>query len=339
MDFFALPIEQQIELAREVAVQALVHYEFPADSELTLLKHRENTVFRATHPLSGARAVLRVHRTGYQTERSVISELQWMEALRQYGVHTPAVLRARDGAMVRAVTIAALPEPRLCDLLEFVDGRQPGDDELVDSFRLLGEMHARCHAHVRQWQLPEGFYRQSWDETSLLDAAHPTVAAAWDNWKLTAEQRALVLAAREALRLRLRQWGKGPDRFGLIHADLMPENLIMSPAGACLIDFDDSGFGWLLYDPASALLPYYQQDLYTELLGAWSAGYRSIRPLADSELSQLPTFLLLRCFWALGWLHARQNSEAAQLYTDFVIAWTCDLAQALLDGEGIPPRP
>lgn len=330
MGFFELPIAQQIELATKVARRALGHYEVPTDAVLDVLKHRENTVFSVTHPNGRKLGVLRVHRTGYQTERSIISEFQWMRALREVGVKTPGVIPGRDGAAVVTAAIDELPEPRLCDMLEWIQGQPPRDEDLVDSFRILGELHAACHAQVRHWTLPHGFERQSWDEGALLDGQHPIIARAWENWALSDEQRTLVLDCRAALRQRLRQWGKGPERYGLIHADLMPENLIICDDGVRLIDFDDCGFGWYLYDPASALLLYYWYDAYPELLKAWSAGYRSVRPLSEEELNELPTFLLLRCFYGLGWLHTRRNSEAAQLYIEPLIALTCALGEAFL---------
>jgi Ser/Thr protein kinase RdoA (MazF antagonist) len=330
VDFFELPIERQIELANKVASEALGRYGFPRNSELALLKHRENTVFQVTHPASGERGVLRVHRTGYQTAESIVSEFAWMRALNESGVRTPAIIPARDGALVVTAGIAELSEPRLCDMLEWIDGRPAGDEELVDSFRMLGELHGRCHAQARRWTLPAGFQRQAWDEAALLDGEHPIIAPAWENWALNDERRTLVLACREALRERLRQWGKAPERYGLIHADLMPENLIVADDGVRLIDFDDCGFGWWLYDPASALLYYYGQDFYPDLVTAWAAGYRSACPLSDEEINELPTFLLLRCFYGLGWLQTRRNSEAAEMFNEPLIGLTSAIGQDFL---------
>jgi Ser/Thr protein kinase RdoA (MazF antagonist) len=332
MDFFDLPIERQIELARKVAAEALRRYDFPPTSEIRLLKHWENSVFDVVHAESGEHGVLRVHRLGYQTERSIISEFQWMKALSDFGVKTPGVIPSRDGALVLAVEIDDLPEARLCDMLEWIAGAPPPEDDLPACFRMLGELNAKCHAQVRQWTLPPGFERQAWDEAALLDGKLPIIAPAWESWALSAQQRALVLECREALRERLRQWGKGPDRYGLIHADLMPINLIVGDNGVRLIDFDDCGFGWYLYDSASALLPYYGQDFYPDLLDAWAGGYRSVRPLSDEELEEMRSFLLLRCFYGLGWVQTHRNSEAAQIYTEPLIFLTGVVGEAFLNG-------
>ena len=204
-------------------------------------------------------------------------------------------------------------ESRLIDLLEWIDGREPDDEEVVECFGVLGEL-ARALPQPREplAAVPAGFVPPALGRD---DAARrcPSNASrpAWDNWALTAEQRALVLECRDVLRERLGRWGKERERYGMIHSDLMPDNLLLTADGVRLIDFDDAGFGWYLYDAASALLAYYGSDLYEPLLASWLRGYRGQRPLPDAELAELPTFLLLRCFYALGWLHLRRNSAWA----------------------------
>ena len=262
MTFFDLPVERQIALATAVAQAALSRFEFPSGATLELLKHRENTVFAVTHPSGCKLGALRVHAPGYQSAASIRSEFQWMQALNDCGVRTPGVVAARDGALVVSIATPELPDGRLCDVLDWIEGQPPRDDEIVESFRILGELHARCHNHASRWPVPSGFTRQRWDESTLLSGEHPTVAPAWDNWALSAEQRVLVLACRDALRERLAGWGKEAQRYGIIHSDLMPENLIVADDGVRLIDFDDAGFGWYLYDPASALLVYCGTELY-----------------------------------------------------------------------------
>ena len=325
-----LPIEEQIALATKAAHAALPSYDLPSGVQLAVVNHRENTVFAITDPSGRKLGALRAHVPGYQTTATIRSEFQWMQALSEAGVRTPRVIPSRDGALVVAVPIPGARESRLIDVLEWLDGRPPEGDEIVDSFRILGDLQARCHNHASHWQLPPGFARQCWDDTTLLTGAHPVVAAAWDNWALSAEERARVLACRDPLRERLERWGKGRERYGIIHSDLMPENLILTSDGVRVIDFDDAGFGWYLYDPASALLPYYGSELYETLLHSWLAGYRSQRVVSDTELAELPTFLLLRCFYALGWLHKRRNSGWAAAYIEPVRQFTSDLAGAFL---------
>jgi Ser/Thr protein kinase RdoA (MazF antagonist) len=331
-DFYRLPTEDQIKRIAALAGKALAQYGVPEDAPLSLLKHRENSVFAFADPTSGARYVIRVHRAGYQTDQSIRSELQWMDALRGSGVKTPEVLKGLDGEVVHTVATEAVPEPRHCDVLRWIDGVVPDESNIAQSFRTLGEIGARCHLQARHWKRPQGFYRQSWDEEGLL-GEHPIVGRFWDLEQLTDQQRDLLFTARAVLRERLRQFGKAPDRYGLIHADLMPENIIISAAGVQIIDFDDCGFGWNLYDLGTALFLYLGQEVFDTLLEAWVAGYRAVQELPDAHLAMLPAFLLLRAYYALSWVHSRKETEIAQLLTGTAIEAACHLAQNLCDAH------
>lgn len=54
----------------------------------------------------------------------------------------------------------------------------------------------------------------------------------------------------------------GPGLFGLIHADLHLDNALFLPGGGRLIDFDDCGFGYRLYDIAVGLWELRHRDDY-----------------------------------------------------------------------------
>ena len=58
---------------------------------------------------------------------------------------------------------------------------------------------------------------------------------------------------REEVSRELLAFVKSPDRFGLIHGDLVPENILIHAARLRIIDFDDAGFGWHMFELASSL--------------------------------------------------------------------------------------
>jgi Ser/Thr protein kinase RdoA (MazF antagonist) len=330
-EFRALPAGEQAERLKELAAAALEPFGLAPDSALALLKHRENAVFRVDDAASGRPWVLRVHREDYQTPASIRSELLWMEALREDGLSTPRALTCRDGELVRTVSVPGVPEPRHCDALSWLEGESLEAAHSVESYRLLGELHARLHRHSRSWSPPPGFTRQYWDEEGML-GQEPLWGRFRDLEALDAGQRDLMNEARRFVLERLARFGKGGDRFGLIHADFMPDNVLVHAGRASVIDFDDCGFGWHLYDPATLFGFSVADEAFPVLLDAWVDGYRSVADLPDADLAELPTFIMARCLVGLGWLHTRRETEMAQLLTGSVVEMACRYAESLLGG-------
>ena len=78
--------------------------------------------------------------------------------------------------------------------------------------------------------------------------------------------------------------------MGLIHADLVRENVLVNGSDLYFIDFDDGGFGYRLFDVATALLKNRAEPNYADLQTALIDGYRSLRAL---DTTQLDLFLAL----------------------------------------------
>ena len=57
----------------------------------------------------------------------------------------------------------------------------------------------------------------------------------------------------DVLQKRLAEIGESSDHFGLVHADLRLANLLIDGEQLTVIDFDDCGFSWYLYDFAAAI--------------------------------------------------------------------------------------
>ena len=98
---------------------------------------------------------------------------------------------------------------------------------------------------------------------------------------------------------------EGHRTFGLIHADLHYHNVLFSRGTARAIDFDDAGFGPLLYDPAVTLSMIFDWENYPALRAALLAGYRKARPLSEEHEALIDTFIALRivqdALWVLEW--------------------------------------
>ena len=97
--------------------------------------------------------------------------------------------------------------------------------------------------------------------------------------------------------------GRGADVFGLIHADLHYFNLLFGGGVVRAIDFDDCGFGYLLYDFAVMLNELLDRANYSALRAGLLAGYRRVRVLSAEREACIDAFIALRqvqdALWAL----------------------------------------
>jgi len=296
----------------DVAQQATRLFLGDRDFDLDLLNQSENTTYQVTRPISGEKLVLRIHRTGYHTLAGIESELDWMEALRQdAGVRTPTVVRNDAGERVHNIRTAELPEGRWCVFSEFLEGDEPDDADLLGSFPDLGEVTARMHRHARGWQRPSSFERFSWNvETAFGTNPH------WGHWYhgpgMDDETRALLGRAVKVLSRRLHEFGMDVDRFGLVHCDMRLANLLIHQGETRVIDFDDCGFSWFLYDLATAL-SFREHCRDTDaLVDAWLTGYRRVGRVSPEEESEIPSFLMYRRMLAVAWCGSHCETDLAK---------------------------
>jgi Ser/Thr protein kinase RdoA (MazF antagonist) len=319
-----------------VARRALRECGVSADAGLTLLNVSENATYAVDDPASGERTVLRIHRHGYHDAAEIESELAWLEALReQAGVRTPRVLRTADGRRLLALDEEGAPDPRYVVHFEWLPGSEPTptDERLPASFELLGAITARMHDHVATWQQPPGFTRFAWD----YDGSFGSVAR-WGRWQdgvaVGDAEREVLGRLDDTLRERLARFGSGPSRYGLVHADLRLANLLVDGAETYVIDFDDSGWSWFLYDFGAAVSFFEHDPRIPELTDAWVRGYRSVRSLAAEDEAEIATFVLMRRLLLVAWIGSHSGTDLARSMGAEYTAGSCELAEAYLSRFG-----
>lgn len=319
-----------------IARGALPHWRLE-DADLTLLKHRENAVFRVT--TQDRSYALRVHRPGYHSDAALESEHHWIGALADAGMAVPEVVPTAGGELFVTADIPGLAVPVQVDLFEWIDGRQFGSVEsgvaeggqgASEIYHTLGQVAADLHNCSAAWTPPPGFVRHAWDEHGLA-GEQPFWGRFWELASLTGEQRRLLLAARDKAYRELAALPKQPDTYGMIHADFSPENLLVDKQRVRLIDFDDAGFGWYLFELVTSLYFIRGEPYFDEAQQALIRGYRTRRPLDDAQLELLPLFFLARSFTYVGWVHTRPETDTARELTPMLVDASCELAEAWLD--------
>jgi Ser/Thr protein kinase RdoA (MazF antagonist) len=288
-----------------MAETALAYWGGTSDPPV-LVKARENVVFRAVLR-TGAGVALRLHRPGYQSRQAIEAELLWSDGLAEAGLPVPRAVRTLKGALT------ARAGDRVASVVGWLSGLPVGSAErrlagtADDQRRLMarvGALLARLHDATDRLILPEGRDRPRWDEEGLL-GKQPLWGRFWESPALSVTERDLILDAAAVARGMLADCRAAGTDFGLIHGDVLRENLLDGDAGLSLIDFDDSGWGWRLYDLATAVVQSLEEPGLDAIVAGLVEGYRSGRRLSATDEARLPLFVMLRTFASTGWITSR----------------------------------
>ena len=132
------------------------------------------------------------------------------------------------------------------------------------------------------------------------------------------------------MRKRLRALPTGREHFGLIHADLRLANLLVDRGRTAIIDFDDCGFGWYLFDLATALSFLEERPDAPELVECWLKGYRKVAGVPTEIEAEIPTLVMLRRLQLMGWVgYQYHHIEFARDIGPRFTVDTCRLAEGL----------
>lgn len=311
----------QIVRLRRLAGQALEHYDLDK-ARLDFLVHGENTTFRVTDA-DGARYLLRVHRPhrhgrGIDSSKAIRSELEWLDALRSdTALHVPKPVRSRVGELATTETAEDVDGKRVCSLLGWMNGRNRSQSARPVHLQRLGEALAQLHNHADHWVPPDGFIRIRWDHNTFFgNTMTYGIVDAADAWTLLPPHlRDTCARVADTAHQAMRTIGNDPDVFGLIHADAHLDNVLFDGKHARLIDFDDCGYGYRIYDAAVALWELRHRNDYDAFRTAFVGGYTKHRPLDKEQLEHLDTFIAARevifGLWYVGMAQTRESFRAA----------------------------
>jgi Ser/Thr protein kinase RdoA (MazF antagonist) len=282
-------------------------------NSIELAAHSENIVYKVVGD-DHREYALRVHRPGYHTLDELIAEQMWTAALHEQGINVAQAFRTGRGDYYTAVKIGNTA--RHVGLVEWLDGQpmsklleqKPDTKFLTRHLEELGRIAGQLHNQAVSWEIPDTFVRHSLNVQGLLGEA-PFWGRFWDVPQLDAHQRDRILTARSAIIDVLHSYGEAPSTYSMIHADLHHGNLLVTGDGIYVIDFDDAGFGWHIYDLAVALYSYQDRPDFEDLTTIFIGGYRDQRSISESDLELLPMFLLIRSMASMGWVHARPELD------------------------------
>lgn len=309
----------------------------PARVVLELITVSENATFRLD--LDGrAAGVVRVSQPGYVGgPAAVASELAFVASLWQVPdlrvLQAVPTYRGTYTAQVRDDAGQAWT----CVSTRFVTGSVLEDlEDPAPYYRTIGRWSALLHEHARTWTPPHAFTRFTWDVPDMVGPS-----ARWDPWEsagMTSAERELLLAAQDKALAIVADFPADEQTWGLVHADLRPSNIIADGGTLTVIDFDDCGWSYYLYDFAAALTFVEHEPYAPAMARAWVTGYQEVAPLSAGDLEVACALSMLRRLQMLGWtlghredalppgLHAAQKPGSLEVARRFLDRTTWLLA-------------
>ncbi|GAA4155391.1 phosphotransferase [Leifsonia shinshuensis] len=311
--------------AEELARRALGDFGIDREAALRFANRRENVVFRVTS--GSAEWALKVHRPGYRTDREIESESAFLESAARAGVNVARPLRRRDGSHVAHVTDAqgAVAQVTAQEWLPAATPIGSSPDTFTGRsrpaaahLRELGRTIAALHDCAERSGAPEGYDRPAWDAAGLCGPA-----ALWGRASglpaLTPGQRATLAQAQDTLATELAALERSAATYGPIHADLTLENVLLSAGRIAVIDFDDCGEGWYLFDLATSAFFLTGHPEADALLAALLDGYRERRTLTAADAAAWQPLLLARSLSYLAWSVERPDEEATRFHLEHLL--------------------
>lgn len=315
---------------KKIALQALARYDL-VQPNLRLVTDTGNITYRvkANEPdnhhgdlYTENCYTLRLHQPHYQTTTMIESELEWLSELSNAGLPVPKPIPTIEGELSIDVEVSDAPARR-CSLLRWVKGRMVKEAKPWH-MKAMGKLIGLLHKSAANWKPSVGFTRRHYDGNGLwgddtgvgykASEVLPYLPETYsdDFYRVTSRLEAVM-----------DEWGKDPDVYGLIHADLGTEaNVLFHKGEARAIDFDDSGYGYWLYDLTTPLYDWEGDENWHVFRDALIAGYTDIRSLMPEYLEMLELFqaahAVLEVFWGTAltignpdssyWLERREKA-------------------------------
>ncbi|WP_216828742.1 phosphotransferase enzyme family protein [Alkalihalobacterium elongatum] len=313
--------KKNIEKFDKVANNAINFYPENEYTSVKLLNYSENATYLVKNNQTADKQILRVSRPGYHTKSEIESELVWLQFIdRNSPLNVSLPIAGENGKYVQSIQFGK--EQFYCTMFTFLEGDAPDENkesDLIRNFESLGEITAHLHDNsIKFCQSAKTLTRLTWDYETIL-GENPK----WGRWQdglgMTPKREELFEKVSTKIKARLKNFGKDFNRYGLIHSDLRLANLLVDQDEVKVIDFDDCGYGWYLYDLATSLSFIEDKPYVPKLIESWLKGYRKVRFLSQEEEQEIPTFIMMRRLQLVAWVGSRNNETTELLGSTFTV--------------------
>lgn len=322
-------VERKDEELRNMLEKELGRYYDLGDSfEITLLKYSEN--YNWLVKTKRKKYVLRLCRPGYHSTEELLGELLWIQELEKTtDISMPAVIQNNQGELLTRM------KEYYCTMFSFLNGttlRGIEGEELLGYLQTIGNITAKLHKQVQEWPGVKDIVRFTWNYEDLL-GKHARVGDWRCHPRITKEEKTVYEKAEKMIQNKLEKYGKNKNNYGLIHSDFNINNVLVDHGKVQVLDFDDCGFGWFLYDLGTTVLEYDEE--IREKIAAWLKGYEQERQLTDTDMAMIPTFIVMRKIVRIGWIASHMENDTVKKVTENYYAQTYKMAKRYVESDGI----
>ena len=307
--YIELSQEEQIALISQFVPLIMAQYPVTVES-FENINHGFNSSFKVS-AISGELFALRINTNSKKNASEVLGEVLLLEYINQEAiVLAPKPLRTSDGSAFAKIHADFLGREVFAVLCEWIDGEELDVDPIDDEFFELGINMAKLHKGLAD--CPE-------DIAKLLPRIDRTLFNSPDNIRkvderLDSEIRKLIdetFKKSDAVFESL----ANSDQLLPIHADLHVHNVLRTPKGLAVIDFDDVGIGYQIQD-LSVTKFYLRYESGRDLLVL--AGYESIKPLPKYEVDQFEAIMASRQLLLLNDLLDANTAEEIAFIPEYI---------------------
>lgn len=319
------------EIYRHIAQAALLQYRVSC-STADLVGHSDTIVYRISlgaDPVMALRIhypLLNIRGDSWYKRQVVESELMWLKALRRdCAIPVQEPVSTRNGSATIAIPPSeGFGEPAVGSMLTWVSGEKLPQLTRATAHR-MGMLTAHLHEHGSKWSKPEGFVRPKYGN-ERLQVALTCVLAQVRRGLISQEDYTVLARVVERVHECIRGLGEEPSVWGLIHADIHPDNLLFSEDALIPIDFGGCGWGYYTFDIAWAM-----SYVSKHLRGSFLRGYQEVKPLPENFHDHVDGFLLYAIVDSLAfWVSNPGDQEWAKSYVPRLAVNEC---RSYLDGE------
>lgn len=256
----------------------LTQYEF-GPAEVLPIRNENNSVYKVITEQDAY--ALRIHRPHYRTPEQTISELHYLQGLAG-ALSVPLPVRTKSGDLVTRFQQGK--RTLHASIITWLDGdvrRPQGKGAGPKTIYRIGQSLGHIHAFSEGFRPSEGFDLPTWDSEGIFGSRSQFCPGPLAE-SFTRSQVDVLKMVRSRFEAVVQEIGVRQETYGVIHNDVILLNCLHHGNKTSVIDFDDCGWGYYLYDLGGMLENLKDYSSYRTLRRALLDGYRSIRRLPMS---------------------------------------------------------